>query len=172
MSTLWGRIAFCIGFVCLALIVLLITVHDQHLVPLASGSGELPVKSARGFADDFSRSPGHGLGNWDTVSGEWSIEFTFDPNGSYGRVYRQQGSDLAFGAGILGWPLTDERFPHTLDLAPTCGVEIRFRTEALPEADHPNTVRIRLTGQRGRQLSLVGRSIGGGCVELTIPKRQ
>jgi hypothetical protein len=34
----------------------------------------------RRFADDFSRSPGHGLESWKPVSGKWEIAFTFDPN--------------------------------------------------------------------------------------------
>ncbi|MBA4389253.1 MAG: hypothetical protein C0404_14870 [Verrucomicrobia bacterium] len=32
------------------------------------------------FGDDFARSPGHGLANWDLRSGDWRIVFGFDPN--------------------------------------------------------------------------------------------
>ncbi|HYG73747.1 MAG TPA: hypothetical protein VEK08_01840 [Planctomycetota bacterium] len=42
-----------------------------------------PAGEARGvrrFADDFSRSPGHGMEAWDLVSGDWKINFSFDPN--------------------------------------------------------------------------------------------
>jgi len=34
----------------------------------------------RRFGDNFARSPGHGLGAWDILSGKWQIEFSFDPN--------------------------------------------------------------------------------------------
>jgi L-serine dehydratase len=93
-------------------------------------------------------------------------EITFDPHGSYAKVHREQGSDLAFAAGLLGWSIIDERFPHALDLAPAEALALRFLVGPVPEDDHPNTVRIRLTGRDGRRLGLVGRSIGGGAVEI------
>jgi L-serine dehydratase len=92
-------------------------------------------------------------------------EFKFDSSGSYSRCFRQQGSDLAFAAALLGWSMTDQRFPQALELAPKLGLDIRFETGTLPEADHPNSVRIRVAGGQGPGLSLVGRSIGGGAVE-------
>jgi hypothetical protein len=49
-------------------------------IPLVSSAGEEALPLPRGFADDFSRSPGHGIGEWDIVSGTWEIEFSFDPN--------------------------------------------------------------------------------------------
>lgn len=36
--------------------------------------------AVRRFADDFSRSPGHGMAGWELASGEWDIAFSFDPN--------------------------------------------------------------------------------------------
>ena len=44
------------------------------------------VGYSRLFADDFSRSPGHGLLAWDPA-GEWQIGFSYDPN----RVANQYG---------------------------------------------------------------------------------
>jgi len=93
--------------------------------------------------------------------------FTFDPGGSYAPCYRQQGSDLAFAAGLLGWSITDPRFPHALELAAAQGCSIGFAAEALLGADHPNTVRARLKGRSGAGLTVLGRSIGGGAVEIT-----
>jgi L-serine dehydratase len=93
-------------------------------------------------------------------------EFTFDPGGSYARCYQAQASDLAFTAGLLGWPITDERFPRAVALAPAEGLQVRFRVGALPDANHPNTVDIRLRGGSGRALHAVGQSVGGGAVEL------
>jgi hypothetical protein len=34
----------------------------------------------RHFGDSFDRSPGHGLGEWNLRSGDWQLEFSFDPN--------------------------------------------------------------------------------------------
>ncbi|NIO70540.1 MAG: hypothetical protein GTN71_16305 [Anaerolineae bacterium] len=96
-----------------------------------------------------------------------SVTFTFDPDGSFAEVYRQQGSDLGFAAGVMGWSITDERFPETLDLAAEQGLQIAFVIERLPEADHPNTVEIRMTSRGGRRLCAVAQSVGGGAVVFT-----
>ncbi|HQH79729.1 MAG TPA: serine dehydratase, partial [Synergistaceae bacterium] len=94
-------------------------------------------------------------------------EFTFDPWGSWGVVYDQQGSDLAFAAGLLGWSLEDGRFFDALKQAPGEGLAISFRLEPLPWATHPNDVRLRLRGQEGDAMEIRGRSIGGGAIEVT-----
>lgn len=92
--------------------------------------------------------------------------FFFSATGSYGQVYHEQGSDLAFATGLLNWPITDDRFPWALELAAAGGLRLDFRTGEWPEADHPNQVRIKLTGQAGGQLQLEGKSTGGGSVEI------
>jgi L-serine dehydratase len=88
-----------------------------------------------------------------------SVTFAFDPDGSFAEVYRQQGSDLGFAAGVMGWPLTDERFAEALDLAAEQGLQITFAIERLPEADHPNTVEIRMTSRGGRRLRAVASAV-------------
>ena len=94
-------------------------------------------------------------------------EFVFDNDGSYAQCYRTQGSDLAFTVGLLGWPITDERFSQALELAPSLGLQVGFRVDRLPKPDHPNAVQIRLRGRNGARLHITGRSIGGGAVEIT-----
>jgi L-serine dehydratase len=96
-----------------------------------------------------------------------SATFTFDPSGSFAEVYRQQGSDLGFAAGAMGWSITDERFPQALDLAAALGLRITFAVGELPAADHPNTVEIRMISRSGRELHAAARSIGGGAIEFT-----
>jgi L-serine dehydratase len=96
-----------------------------------------------------------------------SVTFAFDPKGSFARVYRQQGSDLGFAAGLMGMALTDVKFPRALDLAEEKGLEIKFVIESLPEADHPNTVEIRMLSRSGEQLSASAQSIGGGAFQFT-----
>ena len=93
--------------------------------------------------------------------------FAFDPGGSYGKVFRQQGADLAFACGILGLPLTDDAFPNALAKAAEAGVAIAFEIRELEGADHPNTVEIELSSAGGRTLRLRANSIGGGAVEFT-----
>lgn len=95
------------------------------------------------------------------------VTLAFDPEGSFAQVYRQQGSDLGFAAGLMGTAITDERFPQALDLAAEKGIEIKFSIEPLPEAGHPNNVDLRIISRSGRQLSLSAQSIGGGAFRLT-----
>lgn len=96
-----------------------------------------------------------------------STTFTFDPSGSFGQVYHEQNSDLAFAAGLMGWPITDERFSQALDFAAAQGLQLAFTIEPLPDADHPNTVTLQVTSRRGQTMSLVAKSIGGGAVILS-----
>lgn len=93
-------------------------------------------------------------------------DIAFDPDGSYARTYQEQGADRAFAMGLLAYPLTDERFSKALELAKTEKLAIRFATERLAEANHPNSVRLRLAGQDGQELTIFGNSIGGGQVEV------
>ena len=95
-----------------------------------------------------------------------SARLAFDPDGSYARVYRQQGVDRAFAAGLLGWPLTDPRFHAALAQAASEGLDLSFDIRPLARPDHPNTVDIELTSADGRRLSLRARSVGGGAVEI------
>jgi L-serine dehydratase len=93
--------------------------------------------------------------------------FTFDPNGSCARTYRQQGVDRALVTGLLGWPITDGRFARALDIAPREGLRPRFRIVPLEKADHPNTMMIELTSKRGGRLKARAKSIGGGMIAIT-----
>jgi L-serine dehydratase len=96
-----------------------------------------------------------------------AVTFAFDPGGSFAEVYRQQSSDQAFAAGLMGWSITDERFPSALRLAAERGLRIEFAVERLDHADHPNTVEIQMTSRSGRRLRTVAQSVGGGAVVFT-----
>ena len=93
-----------------------------------------------------------------------SAVFTFDPAGSYARTYTQQGADLGFAAGLMDWPITDERFPRALDSAAQEGIGIAFETAPIPGADHPNTVLIELAGRKSAGLRAWAQSSGGGGI--------
>jgi L-serine dehydratase len=93
--------------------------------------------------------------------------FKFDPYGSYAKTFRQQGVDLAFATGLLGWPITDTRFARALTLAPKLGLRLRFRVVPLDKADHPNTVKMKIVSKGGRRLEVRAKSVGGGMIALT-----
>jgi len=96
-----------------------------------------------------------------------SVRVAFDPVGSYGQVYRQQGVDLAFAMGLLDLPLTDATFFRALDLVSSRGIDLKFDVRSLDDPDHPNTADIRLQAADGKTLAVRARSIGGGSVEIT-----
>jgi len=96
-----------------------------------------------------------------------SVDIIFAKNGSYAAVYHQQGSDLGFATGLLGWKITDERFLEALEDAKKSGLKINFKVDILKADDHPNAIEIRGISKSGRNISALARSIGGGAVEVT-----
>jgi len=91
-----------------------------------------------------------------------AVRFTFDPGGSYAQVYRQQGVDLAFAVGILGWKLTDEKFFSALEEAKKQNIKIEFKVAPLSDSFHPNAVKINLSKEQGGELEICAKSTGGG----------
>ncbi|MBQ04508.1 hypothetical protein CL673_07375 [Candidatus Bathyarchaeota archaeon] len=95
-----------------------------------------------------------------------TVIISFAEGGSYAEVYSQQGSDLGFATGLMGWPITDERFFDALQLARDSGLSIAFTVEILEEDDHPNAIWIQGVSQGGQEIFVNARSTGGGAVEL------
>lgn len=95
-----------------------------------------------------------------------SALFVFDPDGSYGSVYRQQGVDLALVSGLLERPITDEFFKNSLFMAGEQGINILFELRTLKNADHPNIVDMFIEGKSGRKLEARARSTGGGLIQF------
>jgi len=93
--------------------------------------------------------------------------FTFDPEGSYSQTYNKQNADKGFISGLLGRSLLDENFDLILKEAVQIGIEIEFKIDPLPEADHPNFVKIELTDNRGEIYTAMAKSTGGGSIILS-----
>ncbi|MDP6459144.1 MAG: hypothetical protein QGF78_07510, partial [Candidatus Bathyarchaeota archaeon] len=91
-----------------------------------------------------------------------TINITFGEGGSYAEVYSQQGSDLGFATGLMGWEITEERFFDALGEARDSGLSITFTVRVLDENDHPNAIEIRGASTGGREIRVIARSIGGG----------
>ena len=95
-------------------------------------------------------------------------QLLFHPSGSYAQVYREQAVDLAFAAGFLDWPLTDDRFTRALEAAAEQGLDLSFRVQDVPRADHPNFVRITTQSPGDVQsVAVEARSTGGGAIRIT-----
>ncbi len=68
-------------------------------------------------------------------------------------------------AGLLGFSADDVRLRTSFALAEEQGLAIEFHRSD-EEVDHPNTVRIAMTGASGRQMEVLGVSLGGGKIEI------
>jgi L-serine dehydratase len=86
--------------------------------------------------------------------------------GSFAKTYKGHGTDRALVAGIMDFDTFDERIPDALKIAEQTGLEVEFITEDAV-MEHPNTVKINLYDGQGKELEIVGISIGGGTIEIT-----
>ena len=59
----------------------------------------------------------------------------------------------------------DSRIPGSLVLAEQQGISLTFGAAELRDG-HPNSVMLRLTGESGKKLEVVGESIGGGRINI------
>lgn len=85
--------------------------------------------------------------------------------GSFAKTYKGHGTDKALVAGLLGFSADDVRLRTSFEIAAQQGMEVAFhRSDA--EVDHPNTVRIAMKGKMGREMEIVGVSLGGGKIEI------
>lgn len=85
--------------------------------------------------------------------------------GSFLATGKGHGTHKALVAGLMGMQPDDSRIPQSLQLAQQMGMELSFGQAELRDG-HPNSVMLRLTGQDGRQLEIVGESIGGGRINI------
>ena len=85
--------------------------------------------------------------------------------GSFLATGKGHGTQIAIVAGLLGMKTDDCRIPDSFRLAQETGMEISFGEAELKDA-HPNSAQLILTGADGRQLEIVGESIGGSRINI------
>src|SRR5690625_1527865 len=83
---------------------------------------------------------------------------------SFAKTYKGHGTDFAIVGGLLGYDTNDERMRNSLETAERHGIEIHFFEEQT-SVDHPNTARV-ITGDAQSEIEVVGKSIGGGKIEV------
>lgn len=85
--------------------------------------------------------------------------------GSFLATGKGHGTQFALVAGLLGMQPDDARIPESFQLAGKEGIKIQFGEARLTEA-HPNSVQLKLTGIHGRQLEVIGQSLGGSIINI------
>lgn len=97
--------------------------------------------------------------------GERVVKAQIDFHGSFAKTGSGHGTDRAVVGGLMDMSTDDERLRDSIRLARESGMEVAFSTVELKDA-HPNTVRLRLSGESGKQIEVVAASVGGGSVEV------
>lgn len=87
-------------------------------------------------------------------------------HGSFLATGRGHGTDRAIVAGLLGMKVDDPRIPHSFEIARERGLDFSFGSIDLGDNFHPNSVKIYLKGCSGKELEIVGSSIGGGQIRI------
>ena len=103
------------------------------------------------------------------VFGELPASARIGLHGSFATTGHGHGTDLALVAGCSASPPTTSASPRR-SLARGVGHGGRVRDEDLGEA-HPNTARFQLTQRDGREMRVVGSSLGGGDVVVSADRR-
>jgi L-serine dehydratase len=85
--------------------------------------------------------------------------------GSFLATGKGHGTDKALVAGLLGMKPDDIRIPQALEIAKQSGMEVTFGVSTLKKA-HPNSAELILTGVNGRNLEIVGESLGGSLINI------
>lgn len=85
--------------------------------------------------------------------------------GSFLATGRGHGTRFAIVAGLLGMKPDDSRIPDSFKIAESKGMKLVFGEAALADG-HPNSVQLILTGVNGRQLEIIGQSIGGSVINI------
>lgn len=93
------------------------------------------------------------------------VEAVIGMYGSFAATGRGHGTDKALVAGLLGMRPDDMRIPDSFRYTEEAGFQFSFETIQLREA-HPNSVLIRVKGEKGRELTVQASSLGGGRIMI------
>ena len=84
---------------------------------------------------------------------------------SFAKTGKGHGTDKALVAGILGMNPDDEGIKNAFDYSKDAELEILFLYQDINREFHPNTAKIKLSGENG-EMNITGCSLGGGRVMI------
>lgn len=97
--------------------------------------------------------------------GEKPVEVEINLHGSFAMTGKGHGTDRALVAGILGMQPDDARIPDSFLAAREEGLQFTIGTVHL-KGVHPNSVQLRLKGEKGGELEMIASSLGGGRISV------
>ncbi len=86
-------------------------------------------------------------------------------HGSFALTGKGHGTPQALLAGVLNMKTDDERIPHSEEIALKRGVAFSFGTVDLKDS-HPNSALLKLEGENGKKLEVIGESLGGSRINI------
>lgn len=99
------------------------------------------------------------------LMGEPIKKAEIDLYGSFLATGKGHGTPVALVAGLLGMKPDDIRIPESFRIAKERQMEFSFGEAMLAEG-HPNSVLLKLTGDGGKELEIIGESIGGSIINI------
>lgn len=85
--------------------------------------------------------------------------------GSFLLTGKGHGTPQAIVAGLLGMTPDDARIPNSFEIAKAQGLKFTIGEAKLKEA-HPNSVLLKLMGESGKELEVIGESLGGSIINI------
>lgn len=99
------------------------------------------------------------------LMGEKIVTADIELYGSFLLTGKGHGTPQAIVAGLLGMTPDDARIPDSFEIAKAQGLKFTIGEAKLKEA-HPNSVLLKLTGESGKELEIIGESLGGSIINI------
>lgn len=99
------------------------------------------------------------------LMGEKIVTADIELYGSFLLTGKGHGTPQAIVAGLLGMTPDDASIPDSFEIAKTQGLKFTIGEAKLKEA-HPNSVLLKLTGESGKELEVIGESLGGSIINI------
>ena len=99
------------------------------------------------------------------LMGEKIVTADIELYGSFLLTGKGHGTPQAIVAGLLGMTPDDARIPNSFEIAKAQGLKFTIGEAKLKEA-HPNSVLLKLTGESGKELEVIGESLGGSIINI------
>ena len=99
------------------------------------------------------------------LMGEKIVTADIELYGSFLLTGKGHGTPQAIVAGLLGMTPDDASIPDSFEIAKAQGLKFTIGEAKLKEA-HPNSVLLKLTGESGKELEVIGESLGGAIINI------
>ncbi len=99
------------------------------------------------------------------LMGERIVTADIELYGSFLLTGKGHGTPQAIVAGLLGMTPDDAKIPNSFEIAKAQGLKFTIGEAKLKEA-HPNSVLLKLTSESGKELEVIGESLGGSIINI------